>query len=141
MAVNDLQELLTNMDPVLDDTRYVFCTFPDHQAVPDKPAQSPFATIQEAEGVTWIIAKDIADQLQLHHEQSFCRITLNVHSSLTAVGLTAAVSTALAQSCISANVVAAFHHDHIFVPHADAESALSILKKLASKPAGVSEHA
>lgn len=141
MAVDDLQELLTHMDPVLDDNRYVFCTFPDHQAVPDKPAQPPFATIQEAEGVTWIIAEDIANQLQLQHEQSFCRITLNVHSSLTAVGLTAAVSTALAQSGISANVVAAYYHDHIFVPEADAGTAVVILKKLASTTTGAPGHA
>ena len=132
MAVDDLQELLINMDPVLDDNRYVFCSFPDHQLLPEQPVPPPLAMIQEAEGVTWIIAKDIADQLQLNHEETFCRITLNVHSSLTAVGLTAAVSTALAQSGISANVVAAYYHDHIFVPEKDAGAALIILQELAS---------
>jgi hypothetical protein len=57
-------------------------------------------------------------------------ITLTVHSSLAAVGLTAAFSARLAREGIGANVVAAFHHDHIFVPAADAERALAALKAL-----------
>ena len=58
------------------------------------------------------------------------RITLTVHSSLEAVGLTAAVATCLAQAGISANVVAAYHHDHVFVPEADAETAVQALRQL-----------
>ncbi len=58
------------------------------------------------------------------------RITLNVHSALEAVGLTAAVATALTREGISANVVAAYYHDHIFVPEVDAERALEALRAL-----------
>jgi hypothetical protein len=54
-------------------------------------------------------------------------ITLNVHSSLEAIGLTAAVAGRLALHGISANVVAAYYHDHIFVPTADAERAVVVL--------------
>ena len=57
-------------------------------------------------------------------------ITLDVHSSLEAVGLTAAVSAALAEENISCNVVAAYYHDHLFVPVADAERAMETLMRL-----------
>lgn len=59
------------------------------------------------------------------------RITLTIHSSLEAVGLTAAVSTALAQKGISANMIAGWHHDHIFLPAAQAEAAMAALRDLA----------
>ena len=90
----------------------------------------PLATIQEEEGITWIITQDQADRLKLAYEQTFSRITLNVYSSLTAVGLTAAVSTRLAHRGISANVVAGYYHDHIFVASADAAKALQTLQNL-----------
>ena len=54
-------------------------------------------------------------------------ITLTVHSSLEAVGLTAAIATELARFGVSANVVAAYFHDHVFVPSAQAEQALAAL--------------
>ena len=49
-------------------------------------------------------------------DERFAWITLGVESPLTAVGLTAAVSTALAEAGIACNVVAAMRHDHVFVP-------------------------
>ena len=57
-------------------------------------------------------------------------LTLDVHSSLLAVGLTAAVSTALAGAGIPANVIAGFHHDHILVPEDRADEAVSCLQRL-----------
>lgn len=59
-------------------------------------------------------------------------ITLEVHSALDAVGLTAAVSHVLAKENISCNVIAAYHHDHIFVGKEDAQKALKALLKLTS---------
>jgi len=55
-----------------------------------------------------------------------------VHSSLEALGLTAAVSAALTEAHISCNVLAGFHHDHLLVPVADADRALEILHELAA---------
>lgn len=142
MAINDLQTLIHQMSPSLDEHSYVFCTFPEGKSssppsfakttMPDFEGQLPFAMIQEAEGLTCIFTQEAATALGLDGEPDFRRITLMVHSSLTAVGLTAAVSTALAQQGISANVVAAFHHDHIFVPSAQADTAMSILQTLAA---------
>lgn len=133
MAIEDLKTLLSTLAPSLDDKAYVFCTFPDASKLPDSDHYHPLATMIEEEGITWILEQAAADTLGLHYEQAFSRITLKVHSSLTAVGLTAAVSTALAQQGISANVIAAYYHDHIFVPDTDANTALGVLEHLATE--------
>jgi len=80
--------------------------------------------------LTLILPVEVAQQARLQFESRFRQITLTVHSSLAAVGLTAAVATKLASHDISANVVAAYYHDHIFVPAEKAESALLALKEL-----------
>lgn len=54
-------------------------------------------------------------------------ITLSVHSSLEAIGLTAAFSNALSEHEISCNVVAAYYHDHIFIDKKDTVKAMEIL--------------
>ena len=53
-----------------------------------------------------------------------------VHSSLEAVGLTAIVSGKLAAYEISANVIAGYYHDHIFVPEQFADEALERVRNL-----------
>ena len=90
-------------------------------------------TFKEAEGFTIILTKQTADNLQLHYTFIAAWITLTVHSSLQAVGLTAAFSTALSQAGISCNVVAAFYHDHIFVAKVDTEKAIAVLHQLSKK--------
>ena len=80
-----------------------------------------FALIREEEGLTAIRA---------HPEGEWARISLEVHSSLDAVGLTAALSKALAEAGISANIVAALRHDHLFVPWDRREDAMGCLKAL-----------
>jgi hypothetical protein len=55
------------------------------------------------------------------------RITLTVFSSLEGIGLTAAVSDALTRDGIPCNMVAAYHHDHVFVPSDKAERAMAVL--------------
>jgi uncharacterized protein len=68
--------------------------------------------------------------MNIFYAATYAWITLTVHSSLEAVGLTAAVSKALTEENISCNVVAAFFHDHIFVPVKDAERAMNALQRL-----------
>ena len=58
----------------------------------------------------------------------WARISLGVHSSLEAVGLTAALSTRLADAGISANVIAALRRDHFFVPWDRRDEALAVLR-------------
>ena len=130
----DLNFLLAGMDPLLRPEDYVFCTMPD-ALYGDMSHLSPLACFQEAEGLTLILEKQKAEASGLSYTGVFRCITLRVHSSLTAVGLTAAVSTALAKREISANIVAAFFHDHIFVPEAQASTAMSVLRHLSLQEA------
>lgn len=128
----ELPRLLANLSPLLGVTEYVFCTFPG-AAFGDVPGLSPVGAFMEDEGLTLVVPRGEADGQGCAYEGVFRCITLRVHSSLEAVGLTAAVATALARNDIPANVVAAYHHDHVFVPAAQAEDALAVLADLADK--------
>lgn len=127
----NLSVLLASMSPSCDGREYAFCEIADPAAVAAVAAYSPWALIREAEGVTAIIDRADADALGLSYGSVFAKVTLEVHSSLDAVGLTAAVATALAERGISANVVAAFWHDHFFVPFPRREETLAALRDLA----------
>lgn len=117
------------MRPELNKGEFVFCVVPDTSAFDAAEAIFQF---REKEGLTVVLPKEVADKLQLEYTFVASWITLTVHSSLEAVGLTAAFSSALAQSNISCNVVAAFYHDHIFVPTKDAAKAVQVLQALSS---------
>lgn len=129
----DLDALLAGLDPVLHPEELVWATVPTGEPVPEVDA---FARIVEDEGTTLVLPASDADRLGLAHEMPSRRIELRVHSALEAVGLTAAISTALATAGISANVVAAFHHDHVLVPAADADRALAVLAGLGPRGGG-----
>lgn len=122
----DLKKLLANLSPLLDSREYVFCSFKD-SAYSDYAELNPIASFLEEEGLTLVIARDRADKEGISYQGIYKRITLNIYSSLEAVGLTAAVSTLLAKHGISANMIAAYYHDHIFVNTADAERAIGLL--------------
>lgn len=128
----DLKTLLASMSPMLLDGEFVFCTFAD-ACYGDHASLRPIASVMESEGLTLVIPKTQADELALHYESVFRGITLTIHSSLDAVGLTAAIATKLSDHGISANVVAGYFHDHIFVQQAFAISAMSALNELAGQ--------
>ena len=125
----DLEKLLESMSPKLMDGEYVFCTFENAQ-YGDYADLDPLAAIREPEGLTLIIPRSKADDKGLGYESVFKGITLSVHSSLEAVGLTAAFSGKLTEHGISANVVAGFYHDHIFVQSELAKRAVEALIEL-----------
>ncbi len=127
----DLDYLLRAADPVLDPEEYVFVSA--NAGYGDHPEWQPLGTFMETEGMTFVVRRSVADTQGLDYEEVFRRITLQVHSSLSAVGLTAAFSAALAEHDVSANVIAAFYHDHIFVPAGDAERAMMALSNLAGQ--------
>ncbi len=131
-GVTDLNELLTALNPILDGVPYVFCTVPDANDA-RLGVVKPFATVAEREGLTLVIDQRSADQHGLNYESVFYRITLGVHSSLDAVGLTAAVSTALTEKAISANIIAGYFHDHVFVAAEHAADAMACLHSLSSR--------
>jgi len=127
----DLSRLLEGMTPVVMDGDYVFCTVPGGK-YGDHLSSEPFAAVAEAEGLTLVLSRAMADMHGMAYGSVFRLITLSVHSSLDAVGLTAAVSTVLAEHGITANVIAGFFHDHIFVPRESADLAIMALHRLAT---------
>ena len=122
----DLAKLLKTMKPKHNAGDYVFCTVADINSV---DFDEIILVFKEQEGTTIIIKKELADTLKFKYSFVASWITLTVHSSLEAVGLTTAFSTALSEKGISCNVVAAFFHDHIFVDKKDIEKAMEILNK------------
>jgi hypothetical protein len=125
--VSDLTELLRTLRPVLNDGNYVFAVLP-HDA--DSGALEPLATFRENEGVTVVVAEERAQLAGLRVLFRAAWITLTVHSDLQAVGLTAAVAGALTRANISCNIIAAAHHDHVFVPAESAPAAIEALRAL-----------
>ena len=118
------------MTPELNEGVYVFCSVP---ALTGIDINEIIASFKEIEGTTVILKKQIADDLKLPYSYISSWITLTVHSSLEATGLTAAFATALADEGISCNVVAAYYHDHIFVDKKDAEKAIEALTNLSAR--------
>ena len=128
-AITDLDILLKSMSPTLAAGRYVFCT--TQGELKDYLSLAPIATFREKEGLTLVLEAQQAKAAQLDFDAVFSLITLSVHSSLEAVGLTAAFATKLASYGISANVVAGYYHDHIFVQEDKANAAMQALSEFA----------
>jgi len=124
-----LATLLRSMSPQLNDGDYVFCSVPDHR-IP--PGCEVIGSFREQEGLTLILERQQAEQAGLAFDYVAAWITLNVHSALEAVGLTAAFASALGKAGISCNVIAGYYHDHLFVGRADAEHAMQVLRQLAA---------
>jgi hypothetical protein len=128
----NLDRLIGSMHPVLHGEAYVFTTTSDPRVVRDARAKMTF---REAEGVTLILAEDEAERLGLAGEFPCRMITLNVHSSLDAVGFIAKIATRLAAEGMGVNPVSAFYHDHLFVPADRAEDAMRVLHAMAGTSA------
>ena len=122
----DLKKMLKNLNPSLSEEKYVYC-FLSYPQLPDFPV---WASICEQEGRTLILEQDEADRRGFSYEGLWRRITLNVYSSLEAVGLTSHVSTLLSDAGISANMIAGYYHDHVFVPSESAVLACELLSQL-----------
>lgn len=125
----DLTKLLQGLRPTRNEGEYVFCLV---NSLASAAELNPLCIFQEKEDVTVILPKIRADENSLLYSVICTWITLNVHSSLEAVGLTAAVAKVLTEANISCNVVAAYYHDHIFVPIKDAERAMKVLSQLSN---------
>ena len=123
-GVRDLRVLLETMSPEVRSGRYVF-------VVPEGPIDAEVqASVVEPEGRSLLLSQEDADRLRLGYDYVAGWITLTVHSSLAAVGLTAAVSAALAEAGISCNVIAGYHHDHLLVPVDRVDDAMAALHAL-----------
>ncbi len=127
----DLAVLLQKMEPVLNAGEYVFCTVEALGEIPD--IEKVLFFFREHEAVTIVLEKAIADEWNMVYTYISSWITLTIHSSLEAVGLTAAFANALKNENISCNVVAAYFHDHLFIAKEDADKAMKTLSALKTK--------
>lgn len=118
---------LVRLNPILNKGIFVFSSMDDSIII---PASDILMSFKEAEGTTIILKKQIADHHQLQYNYIASWITLGITTSLSMIGLTAKFSTALANAGISCNVIAAYHHDHIFVDSGHATEAMNILTDL-----------
>ena len=130
LGEKDLDALLKNLSPALHHEEYVFVTLPGDYG--DHADLKPVCSFREREGLALVVPKVIAGSHGLDTESVYRMITLEVHSSLDAVGLTAAVASRLAEEGISANVVAATCHDYVFVQSRHADRALQVLRDMGS---------
>lgn len=127
-SISGLEEMLSSLSPALRPGKFVFTTVPaDAIAL----LQSADATVIEDEGISAVLSKDLADEAGLFYDYEAAWITLRVSSALDAVGLTAAVSSSLAERGISCNVIAGRHHDHLLVGWEQREYAMAALQDLA----------
>jgi len=130
-GITDLKLLLSGMKPNLVEGEFVYCNVPA-STFADLVHLEPVGLFREREGVTLILPLETARQAGFPAAPAMRMITLDIHSSLEAVGLTAAFATALGNEGISANVVAAYYHDHIFVSVGDADRAMAALQALSA---------
>jgi hypothetical protein len=131
----DLKTLLASMTPELLDGTYVFVTLAP--GVPQPEGLEPMMMFREREGTTLIVTENAASAMGLTASFRCRMITLNIHSSLEAVGFLAAIATRLAAAGMGVNPVSAFYHDHLFVPAERAEEAMVLLLGLAAENEGV----
>ncbi len=127
-------EMISGMTPVLLDGDFVFVTTHD-PALMASLASGAIATFREKEGLSMLVPVALARKLGLDTALPMRCITLNVFSSLEGVGLTAAVASALGDNDIPCNMIAAYHHDHVFVPSNVADRAMAVLCALQNEAA------
>ncbi|KIX01629.1 uncharacterized protein Z518_09355 [Rhinocladiella mackenziei CBS 650.93] len=129
-----LPHLLSTLTPSLHPSTFVFLSVPQSQFISPLPIPLSELTLffHEAEGITLILPLSSLQKYapDLKYSYPSRMITCNVHSSLEAVGFMAVLSGKLAESGISANVVSAFYHDHIFVPEGKEEEAVKVLEEV-----------
>lgn len=130
--VKETDAMIAGMAPVRDAEIWHFCTTADPTLIA-RAQPHALAGFSEDQGASFILPDTVARDLGFPTEMPMTRITLSVHSALDGVGLTAAVATALAADHIPCNMVAAYHHDHAFVPVEQAERAMAILQDLAEQ--------
>ncbi|MEE8482683.1 MAG: ACT domain-containing protein [Acidiferrobacterales bacterium] len=127
-------EMISGMTPDVRPGIFVFVTADDPALVASLSSQA-ISTFKEEEGMSMLIPVELAEKSMLNVDHPMRCITLNVYSSLEGVGLTAAVSTALGDNAIPCNMVAAFHHDQVFVPSDMCDQAMEVLASLQNQAA------
>ena len=131
---HNLETLIKNMKPEIHEGVFVFCTIPEGEEIP--ATIRPVHIFREREGTAFVVRREEAESVGMPYQFASRLITLNVHSSLDAVGFLAAITARLAEAGISVNPVSAFYHDHLFVPDHRAVEALHHLQNMSMPPSG-----
>jgi hypothetical protein len=126
-----LEVLLSTLTTTLHPTTYVFVTLKDAANLP--PITDIQMLFRESEGITIIVSKEFADAQEMEYFFPSKMITLNVTSSLEAVGFMAVLATRLATKNMGVNPVSGFYHDHLFVPLGREEDAVQELELVAEE--------
>lgn len=122
----DLQRLLAGLAPELAERPRAIRSQPAGEAFP----ADAIMLFREQEGTTIIVAVDDVPVADTQDRALWAQITLRIHSSLEAVGMLAAIASALAARDIPCNAVSAYYHDHLFVPWVRREDAIDALREL-----------
>ncbi len=125
-----LGQLLAQLSPNLSPDVYCFTWQPD--PAPEQ-REAALMTLEEEEGTTLILPLAAASAAQLEAGFVCRKITLEVPSSLEAIGMMAAIAEALRSEGLPCNAVAGYHHDHLFVPASEALAALACLQDLQAR--------
>ena len=126
-GITDLQQTLQSIKVSCDDVAYGFASIQDDSII---DRDKVLATFQENGRLAIIAPQDYLNEKDIDNEGPYAKLTIDVHTSLELVGLTAVMATKLADNGISANVVAAFYHDHVFVQYEVREKAAELLESL-----------
>lgn len=127
----ELSTLLREMKPMLRDGEFVFCTVPE--TMPEIVHLSPEACFWEAEGLTLILRREVAENEGLSHSGRYRLVTLGVHSSLEAIGFLSEILKAMVKQRIAVNPVSAYYHDHLFIPADRVRDAMRVLRELSEQ--------
>jgi uncharacterized protein len=131
-GVTDLDETLKSIKVICDNVKYGFASVVDERGI---DRDKVLATFHEDGRLAVIAAEHYLKEHGIEQEGPYAKLTIDVHTSLELVGLTAVMATKLAEHGISANVVAAFYHDHVFVSYVRRDKATKVLEELRGKPA------
>ena len=133
----NLTTLLSTLKLTLSTEIFVFITLPGLKLPP--PSLEIQMYFREAEGTTIITTQESANTNGIEYTFPCKMITLNVHSSLEAVGFMATISAELADQGIGVNPVSGYYHDHCFVPLGKENEAMRVLQDLATEAQKQSE--
>lgn len=126
-GLTDLQQTLQSLKVLCDDIEYGFASIENESQI---DRNKVLATFHENGRLAVIAPLNYLNSLNIENEGPYAKLTIDIHTSLELVGLTAVMATELAKNGISANVVAAFYHDHVFVQYELRKQAIDLLEAL-----------
>ena len=121
----DLAEMLATLDV---ERRPGVFTFVSVEVPTPTQLENAHAMVVEESSTTLVLSVAAARRDGFPVVVEMAWLSLTVHSSLEAVGLTAAFSALLGNAGISCNVLAGYHHDHVLVPVERVADAIAALR-------------